>query len=164
MYPSPERHHPQLFNAPLPRADRLQASAALVKHWDNPLSCRHGFGDVQAASSPSPVPVRETSPYTPADGVSVIDKEVFKSPIGGVTLAMYTSMIPQRFARAAQLGWGRDYSVYFVHLKIHLEIDRWPLQNLFQECSMLKFKSQFDAKKLTYEKNTASSTTCGGPT
>src|SRR6187397_2148742 len=62
----------------------------LVPHWNKPVVvARHGFGDQYKASEilfPGAGTVKLT--YTPADGGAPIEKEVFKAPGGGVTLAM----------------------------------------------------------------------------
>src|SRR5439155_14747210 len=87
----------------------------IVSHWDKPVVvARHGFGDQYKASEilfDKPGTVKLT--FTPADGGPPVEKEVFKAPGGGVTLAMYNlDDSIKGFARACfNYGLGRDYSV-----------------------------------------------------
>ena len=112
---------------------------------------RHGFGDQYKASEilfPGAGTVKLT--YTPADGGPVIEKEVFKAPSGGVTLAMYNlDDSIKGFARACfNYGFGRDYSVYLSTKNTILKIYDGRFKNLFQEVFDTEFKAKFDAKKL----------------
>ena len=68
--------------------------------------------------------------YTPADGGPAIEKEVFKAPGGGVTLAMYNlDDSISGFARACfNYGLDRDYPVYLSHEEHDSEGLRRPLQ------------------------------------
>src|SRR6266545_477892 len=127
----------------------------LVPHWNKPVVvARHGFGDQYKASEilfPGAGTVKLT--YTPADGGAPIEKEVFKAPGGGVTMAMYNlDESIKGFARACfNYGLGRDYSVYLSTKNTILKVYDGRFKNLFQEVFDKEFKAQFDAKKLTYE-------------
>ena len=145
----PERHD-------LPRADRLLERAATRAALDQagrrrPSRLRRPVQGQRRSSSPAPGTVKLT--YTPADGGPPIEKEVFKAPGGGVTLAMYNlDDSIKGFARACfNYGLGRDYSVYLSTKNTILKIYDGRFKNLFQEVFDTEFKAKFDAKKLTYE-------------
>ena len=92
MYPSPNGTIRNILNGTIFREPIVCSNVPrLVAHWDKPVVvARHGFGDQYKASEilfPGPGTVKLT--YTPADGGPPIEKEVFKAPGGGVTLAMY---------------------------------------------------------------------------
>src|SRR5687767_14273542 len=63
----------------------------IVSHWDKPVVvARHGFGDQYKASEikhDGPGTIKLT--FTPADGSAPIEREVYKAPGAGVTMAMY---------------------------------------------------------------------------
>ncbi len=156
MYPSPNGTIRNILNGTIFREPIVCRNVPrLVGHWDKPVVvARHGFGDQYKASEilfPGPGTVKLT--YTPADGGAAIEKEVFKAPGGGVTLAMYNLDDSIRgFARACfNYALGRDYPVYLSTKNTILKIYDGRFKNLFQEVFDSEFKSQFDAKKLTYE-------------
>jgi isocitrate dehydrogenase len=156
MYPSPNGTIRNILNGTIFREPIICRNVPrLVKHWDKPVVvARHGFGDQYKASEilfPGPGTVKLT--YTPADGGPVIEKEVFKAPGGGVTLAMYNlDESIKGFARACfNYGLGREYSVYLSTKNTILKIYDGRFKNLFQEIFDTEFKSRFEAKKLTYE-------------
>src|SRR5438876_7588332 len=156
MYPSPNGTIRNILNGTIFREPIVCSNVPrLVKHWDKPVVvARHGFGDQYKASEilfPGAGTVKLT--YMPADGGPSIEKEVFKAPSSGVTLAMYNLDDSIRgFARACfNYGLGRDYSVYLSTKNTILKIYDGRFKNLFQEIFDAEFKPQFDAKKLTYE-------------
>jgi isocitrate dehydrogenase len=156
MYPSPNGTIRNILNGTIFREPIVCRNVPrLVKHWDKPVVvARHGFGDQYKASEilfPGAGTVKLT--YTPADGGAAIEKEVFKAPGGGVTLAMYNLDDSIRgFARACfNYALGRDYPVYLSTKNTILKIYDGRFKNLFQEVFDKEFKGQFDAKKLTYE-------------
>ena len=156
MYPSPNGTIRNILNGTIFREPIVCANVPrLVPHWTKPVVvARHGFGDQYKASEilfPGPGTVKLT--YTPADGGAPIEKEVFKAPGGGVTLAMYNLDDSIRgFARACfNYGLGRDYSVYLSTKNTILKVYDGRFKNLFQEVFDAEFKTAFDAKKLTYE-------------
>ncbi len=156
MYPSPNGTIRNILNGTIFREPIVCSNVPrLVKHWDKPVVvARHGFGDQYKASEilfPGAGTVKLT--YTPADGGPAIEKEVFKAPGGGVTMAMYNlDDSIKGFARACfNYGLGRDYSVYLSTKNTILKIYDGRFKNLFQEVFDAEFKAQFDAKKLTYE-------------
>jgi isocitrate dehydrogenase len=156
MYPSPNGTIRNILNGTIFREPIVCRNVPrLVKHWDKPVVvARHGFGDQYKASEilfPGAGTVKLT--YTPADGGPPIEKEVFKAPGGGVTLAMYNlDDSIKGFARACfNYGLGRDYSVYLSTKNTILKVYDGRFKNLFQEVFDKEFKAQFDARKLTYE-------------
>jgi isocitrate dehydrogenase len=156
MYPSPNGTIRNILNGTIFREPIVCSNVPrLVPHWAKPVVvARHGFGDQYKASEilfPGPGTVKLT--YTPADGSAPIEREVFKAPGGGVTLAMYNLDDSIRgFARACfNYALGRDYPVYLSTKNTILKVYDGRFKNLFQEIFDKEFKAQFDAKKLTYE-------------
>jgi isocitrate dehydrogenase len=156
MYPSPNGTIRNILNGTIFREPIVCSNVPrIVTHWAKPVVvARHGFGDQYKASEilfPGAGTVKLT--YTPADGGPVIEKEVFKAPSGGVTLAMYNLDESIRgFARACfNYGLSRDYPVYLSTKNTILKVYDGRFKNLFQEVFDAEFKAAFDAKKLTYE-------------
>jgi isocitrate dehydrogenase len=156
MYPSPNGTIRNILNGTIFREPIVCSNVPrLVKHWDKPVVvARHGFGDQYKASEilfPGAGTVKLV--YTPADGGPTVEKEVFKAPSAGVTLAMYNLDESIRgFARACfNYGLARDYPVYLSTKNTILKVYDGRFKNLFQEVFDAEFKAAFDAKKLTYE-------------
>ncbi|MBN9118824.1 MAG: NADP-dependent isocitrate dehydrogenase [Planctomycetes bacterium] len=156
MYPSPNGTIRNILNGTIFREPIVCKNVPrLVKHWDKPVVvARHGFGDQYKASEilfPGAGTVKLT--YTPADGGPPIEKEVFKAPGGGVTLAMYNlDDSIKGFARACfNYGLARDYSVYLSTKNTILKIYDGRFKNLFQEVFDTEFAAKFKEKGLTYE-------------
>ena len=127
----------------------------IVTHWDKPVVvARHGFGDQYKASEikhDGAGTIRLT--FVPADGSAPIEREVYKAPGAGVTLAMYNQDESIRgFARACfNYALGRNYPVYLSTKNTILKVYDGRFKNLFQEVFDSEFKAPFDAKGLTYE-------------
>jgi isocitrate dehydrogenase len=156
MYPSPNGTIRNILNGTIFREPIVCANVPrLVPHWTKPVVvARHGFGDQYKATEilfPGPGTVKLT--YSPADGGPPIEKEVFKAPGGGVTMAMYNLDESIRgFARACfNYALGRDYPVYLSTKNTILKVYDGRFKNLFQEVFETEFKDRFDAKQLTYE-------------
>ncbi len=156
MYPSPNGTIRNILNGTIFREPIVCKNVPrIVKHWDKPVVvARHGFGDQYKASEilfPGPGTVKLT--YTPADGGPAIEKEVFKAPGAGVTLAMYNLDDSIRgFARACfNYAMGRDYAVYLSTKNTILKVYDGRFKNIFQEVFDREFQPQFNAKGLTYE-------------
>ncbi len=156
MYPSPNGTIRNILDGTIFREPIICANVPrLVKHWDKPVVvARHGFGDQYKASEilfPGAGTVKLI--YTPSDGGPSIEKEVFKAPSAGVTLAMYNLDDSIRgFARACfNYGIGRDFPVYLSTKNTILKIYDGRFKNLFQEIFDAEFQDKFAAKKLTYE-------------
>jgi isocitrate dehydrogenase len=156
MYPSPNGTIRNILNGTIFREPIVCSNVPrLVGHWDKPVVvARHGFGDQYKASEilfPGPGTVKLV--YTPADGGAAVEKEVFKAPGAGVTLAMYNLDDSIRgFARACfNYGLSRDYPVYLSTKNTILKVYDGRFKNLFQEVFDAEFRAKFEAKQLTYE-------------
>jgi isocitrate dehydrogenase len=156
MYPSPNGTIRNILDGTIFREPIVCKNVPrLVGHWDQPVVvARHGFGDQYKASEikfDGPGTVKLT--YTPADGGPAVEKEVFKAPGAGVTLAMYNlDASIQGFARACfNYGLNRNYSVYLSTKNTILKVYDGRFKNLFQEVFDAEFRAKFDAQKLTYE-------------
>ncbi len=156
MYPSPNGTIRNILNGTIFREPIICSNVPrLVKHWDKPVVvARHGFGDQYKASEilfPGAGTVKLT--YTPADGGPVVEREVYKAPGSGVTMAMYNldeSIVG--FARACfNYGMDREYCVYLSTKNTILKVYDGRFKNLFQEIFDKEFKAAYEAKKLTYE-------------
>jgi isocitrate dehydrogenase len=126
----------------------------LVPGWTQPIIIgRHAFGDqYRATDFKFPGPGTLTIKFTGNDG-KVIEREVFKAPGSGVTLAMYNldqSIID--FAKASfNYGLNRNYSVYLSTKNTILKQYDGRFMELFQEVFDKEFKAEFDKRKLVYE-------------
>jgi isocitrate dehydrogenase len=83
----------------------------------------------------------------------VIEREVFKSPGAGVTMAMYNLDDSIRdFARASfNYGLARNYPVYLSTKNTILKVYDGRFKDIFQDVFDREFKAEFDKKKLSYE-------------
>jgi isocitrate dehydrogenase len=126
----------------------------LVPGWTKPIIIgRHAFGDqYRATDFKFPGKGTLTMKFVGEDG-KVIEREVYKSPSAGVALAMYNldDSIAD-FARASlNMGLAKNYSVYLSTKNTILKVYDGRFKDIFQEIFDKEFKSQFDAKKITYE-------------
>jgi isocitrate dehydrogenase len=82
-----------------------------------------------------------------------IEREVFKSPGGGVVMAMYNLDDSIRdFARASfNYGLARGYPVYLSTKNTILKVYDGRFKDIFQEVFDNEFKGEFQKKGLTYE-------------
>jgi isocitrate dehydrogenase len=156
MYPSPNGTIRNILNGTIFREPIIcQNVPRLIPHWSKPVVvARHGYGDQYKASEimfPGPGTVKLS--FTPNDGGPIIEKEVFKAPGPGVTLAIYNldeSIIG--FARACfNYGLMRNYPVYLSTKNTILKIYDGRFKNLFEEIFQAEFAEQFKAAGLTYE-------------
>src|SRR6187431_2914857 len=126
----------------------------LVPGWTKPIIIgRHAFGDqYRATDFKFPGKGTLTMKFVGEDG-KVIEKEVFKSPGGGIALAMYNLDDSIRdFARASlNYGLSRGYPVYLSTKNTILKVYDGRFKDIFQEIYDAEFKEKFAAKKLTYE-------------
>jgi isocitrate dehydrogenase len=126
----------------------------LVPGWNQPIIIgRHAFGDqYRATDFKFPTAGTLSIKFTGNDG-KVIEREVFKAPGSGVTLAMYNldqSIID--FAKASfNYGLNRNYSVYLSTKNTILKQYDGRFMELFQEVFDKEFKAEFDKRKLVYE-------------
>jgi isocitrate dehydrogenase len=126
----------------------------LVPGWTKPIVIgRHAYGDqYRATDFKFPTAGTITLKFTGVDG-KVIEKEVFKAPESGVTMAMYNLDNSIRdFARASfNYGLNRSYSVYLSTKNTILKQYDGRFMELFQQIFDAEFKSKFEEKKIVYE-------------
>jgi isocitrate dehydrogenase len=126
----------------------------LVPGWTQPIIIgRHAFGDqYRATDFRFPGKGTVTLKFTGEDG-QVIEKEVFRSPGAGVTMAMYNLDDSIRdFARASMnYALSRGYPLYLSTKNTILKVYDGRFKDIFQEIYDKEFKSEFEKRKLTYE-------------
>jgi isocitrate dehydrogenase len=126
----------------------------LVPGWTQPIIIgRHAFGDqYRATDFKFPSAGTLSIKFVGNDG-KVIEREVFKAPGSGVTMAMYNLDDSIRdFARASfNYGLARNYPVYLSTKNTILKQYDGRFMELFQQVFDAEFKSEFDKRKLTYE-------------
>ncbi len=126
----------------------------LVPGWTKPIIIgRHAYGDqYRATDFKFPTAGKISIKFEGNDG-KVIEREVFKAPELGVTMAMYNLDGSIRdFARASMnYALGRGYSLYLSTKNTILKQYDGRFMELFQEVFDKEFKDQFAAKKITYE-------------
>ncbi len=127
----------------------------LVPGWTDPIVIgRHAFGDqYKATDFVVPGKGKLTITFAPEGGGAPITHEVFNFPGGGVAMAMYNLDDSIRnFARSSfNYGLQRGWPVYLSTKNTILKAYDGRFKDLFQEVFDKEFKSQFDAKKITYE-------------
>jgi isocitrate dehydrogenase len=126
----------------------------LVPGWTKPIVIgRHAYGDqYRATDFKFPTAGTISLKFTGNDG-KVIEREVFKAPTSGVTMAMYNLDDSIRdFARASlNYGLNRGYPVYLSTKNTILKQYDGRFMELFQQIFDAEFKSKFAEKKITYE-------------
>ena len=126
----------------------------LVPGWTKPIIIgRHAYGDqYRATDFAFPGRGTLTLTFTGEDG-NKIEREVFKTPGPGITLAMYNLDDSIRdFARASfNYGLARNYPVYLSTKNTILKVYDGRFKDIFQEVFDAEFKAQFDTQKITYE-------------
>jgi isocitrate dehydrogenase len=126
----------------------------LVPGWTKPIIIgRHAYGDqYRATDFKFPTAGTITLKFTGTDG-KVIEREVFKAPTSGVTMAMYNLDDSIRdFARASMnYALDRGYPLYLSTKNTILKQYDGRFMELFQGVFDKEFKDKFAAKKLTYE-------------
>ncbi len=126
----------------------------LVPGWTQPIIIgRHAYGDqYRATDFKFPGKGTITLKFTGEDG-KVIEREVFKAPGSGVTMAMYNlddSII--EFARASMnYALNRGYPLYLSTKNTILKQYDGRFMELFQQVFDAEFKDKYAAKKITYE-------------
>jgi isocitrate dehydrogenase len=126
----------------------------LVPGWTRPIIIgRHAYGDqYRATDYIFPGKGTITLSFVGEDGTR-IEREVFKSPGGGVVMAMYNLDDSIRdFARASfNYGLARGYPVYLSTKNTILKVYDGRFKDIFQEVFDNEFKAEFGKKGLTYE-------------
>ncbi|MFM8578539.1 MAG: NADP-dependent isocitrate dehydrogenase [Planctomycetaceae bacterium] len=133
----------------------IRNSPRLVPGWTKPIVVgRHAFGDqYRATDTRIPGKGTLTLTFTPADGSKPMEFKIFEFPGPGVALAMYNLDDSIRdFARATfRYGLARTYPVYLSTKNTILKAYDGRFKDIFREIFDAEFKSEFDAKGLTYE-------------
>ncbi|MEZ6024024.1 MAG: NADP-dependent isocitrate dehydrogenase [Hyphomonadaceae bacterium] len=126
----------------------------LVPGWTKPIVVgRHAFGDqYRATDFKFPGKGTLTIKFVGDDGTT-IEKEVFKAPGSGVTMAMYNlDESIKDFARASlNYGLMKGWPVYLSTKNTILKAYDGRFKDIFQEIFDAEFKAEFDKRKLTYE-------------
>ena len=126
----------------------------LVPGWTKPIIIgRHAYADqYRATDFKFPSAGTITLKFTGTDG-KVIEREVFKAPASGVTMAMYNLDGSIRdFARASMnYALARGYPLYLSTKNTILKVYDGRFKDIFQEIYDAEFKAAFEAKKITYE-------------
>src|SRR5207248_7345785 len=121
----------------------------LVPGWTQPIIIgRHAYGDqYRATDFKFPGKGTLTLKFTGEDG-KVIEREVFKAPESGVTMAMYNLDGSIRdFARASMnYALGRNYPLYLSTKNTILKQYDGRFMELFQEVFDKEFKDKFAEK------------------
>jgi isocitrate dehydrogenase len=126
----------------------------LVPSWTKPIVIgRHAYGDqYRATDFKVPGKGRLTLKFEGEDG-TIIEREVFKFPSGGVALSMYNLDDSIRDFARASLNYGlmRKYPVYLSTKNTILKVYDGRFKDIFQEVYDSEFKAKFAAAALTYE-------------
>ena len=126
----------------------------LVPGWTKPVVIgRHAYGDqYKATDFKFPGKGKLTLKFEGDEG-ETIEREVFDAPSAGVVMAMYNLDESIRdFARASlNYGLSRNYPVYLSTKNTILKAYDGRFKDIFQEIFEAEFRSQYEAKGLTYE-------------
>jgi isocitrate dehydrogenase len=126
----------------------------LVPSWTKPIVIgRHAYGDqYRATDFKVPGKGRLTLKFEGEDG-TIIEREVFKFPSGGVALSMYNLDDSIRDFARASLNYGlmRKYPDYLSTKNTILKVYDGRFKDIFQEVYDSEFKAKFAAAALTYE-------------
>jgi isocitrate dehydrogenase len=126
----------------------------LVPGWTQPIIIgRHAYADqYRATDFRFPGKGTITLKFVGEDG-KTIERDVFKAPSSGITMAMYNLDDSIRdFARATfNYGLARNYPVYLSTKNTILKIYDGRFKDIFQEVFDAEFKAEYDKRKLTYE-------------
>ncbi len=155
MYPSPNGTIRNILGGTIFREPIICKNVPrLVPGWTKPIIIgRHAYADqYRATDFRFPGKGTITLTFTGDDGKK-IEREVFKAPGPGVTLAMYNLDDSIRdFARASlNYGLARNYPVYLSTKNTILKVYDGRFKDIFQEVFDKEFKAEFDKRKLTYE-------------
>jgi isocitrate dehydrogenase len=126
----------------------------LVPGWTKPIIIgRHAYGDqYRATDFKVPGKGKLSLTFVGDDGTK-IEREVFRFPGGGVTMAMYNLDDSIRdFARASlNYGLNRTYPVYLSTKNTIVKVYDGRFKDIFQEIYDAEFKAAFEKKGIFYE-------------
>jgi isocitrate dehydrogenase len=126
----------------------------LVPGWTKPIIIgRHAYGDqYRATDFRVPGKGKLSLTFVGDDGTK-IEREVFRFPGGGVTMAMYNLDDSIRdFARASlNYGLNRTYPVYLSTKNTIVKVYDGRFKDIFQEIYDAEFKAAFEKKGIFYE-------------
>ena len=127
----------------------------LVPGWTKPIVIgRHAFGDqYRATDFVVPGPGKLSIRWTPTQGGTPIDHEVFEFTDTGVALGMYNLDESIRgFAHACfAYGLERSFSVYLSTKNTILKVYDGRFKDIFQEIYDQSYRSRFESMGLSYE-------------
>ena len=127
----------------------------LVPSWTKPIVIgRHAHGDqYKATDFVVPGPGKVTMTFQPADGSKPMEFQIADFSGAGVAMGMYNfDDSIKDFARAS-LNYGliRNYPVYLSTKNTILKAYDGRFKDIFEEIYEKEFKTEFEAKGLTYE-------------
>jgi len=126
----------------------------LVPGWTKPIIIgRHAYGDQYRATDFKVPGKGKLSLLFVGDDGAKIEREVFRFPGGGVTMAMYNLDDSIRdFARASlNYGLNRGYPVYLSTKNTIVKVYDGRFKDIFQEIYDREFKAEFEKKGIFYE-------------
>ena len=126
----------------------------LVPGWTKPIIIgRHAYGDQYRATDFKVPGKGKLSLLFVGDDGTKIEREVFRFPGGGVTMAMYNLDDSIRdFARASlNYGLNRGYPVYLSTKNTIVKVYDGRFKDIFQEVYDREFKADFEKKGIFYE-------------
>ena len=126
----------------------------LVPGWTKPIIIgRHAYGDQYRATDFKVPGKGKLSLLFVGDDGTKIEREVFRFPGGGVTMAMYNLDDSIRdFARASlNYGLNRGYPVYLSTKNTIVKVYDSRFKDIFQEIYDREFKAEFEKKGIFYE-------------
>src|SRR2546422_1736386 len=126
----------------------------LVPGWTKPIIIgRHAYGDQYRATDFKVPGKGKLSLLFVGDDGTKIEREVFRFPGGGVTMAMYNLDDSIRdFARASlNYGLNRGYPVYLSTKNTIVKVYDGRFKDIFQEIYENEFKAEFEKKGIFYE-------------
>ena len=127
----------------------------LVPSWTKPIVIgRHAHGDqYKATDFVVPGPGKVTMTFQPADGSKPMEFQIADFSGSGVAMGMYNfDDSIKDFARASlNYGLMRNYPVYLSTKNTILKAYDGRFKVIFQEIYEKEFKTEFEAKGLTYE-------------
>jgi isocitrate dehydrogenase len=127
----------------------------LVPNWTHPIVIgRHAFGDQYRATD---VKISGKGKlkmvFEPSDGAAAQSWEVFEFESPGVALSMYNTDASIRGFAQSCLNYGlmKGWPVYLSTKNTILKTYDGRFKDIFQDVYEKEFKSQYEAKKITYE-------------